>query len=230
MRNVASTVWREPRLAGSITTPVMGPTAFHRRRRARPFVQIGPGLAGERRSSGTGEFRQPRSRSARPSPPSQETRDRLGHAAADSPRARLARSRKELLMLWPTDGSHWRGHHAGTGASAGEAGSPHPHTPEIRVPPLQRGSPCGSTSPASDSSRHRRAGPARFLESYSGYLHADAYTGYDAMFVDVASGVIEVACWARAPTRSVCLRRKFFDAVAGNPREAHQMLEWIRQL
>ena len=68
-----------------------------------------------------------------------------------------------------------------------------------------------------------RAGPAGFLESYSGYLHADAYTGYDAMFVDVASGVIEVACWAHA-------RRKFFDAVNSSPREAHQMLEWIRQL
>ncbi len=68
-----------------------------------------------------------------------------------------------------------------------------------------------------------RAGPASFLESYSGYLHADAYTGYDAMFVDVASGVLEVACWAHA-------RRKFFDAVNSYPREAHQMLEWIRQL
>ncbi len=31
-----------------------------------------------------------------------------------------------------------------------------------------------------------RDGPARFLESYSGYLHADAYTGYDAMFLDIS--------------------------------------------
>jgi len=68
-----------------------------------------------------------------------------------------------------------------------------------------------------------RAGPASFLENYSGFLHADAYTGYDAMFVDVGPGVIEVACWAHA-------RRKFFDAVKSSPREAHQMLEWIRQL
>jgi transposase len=68
-----------------------------------------------------------------------------------------------------------------------------------------------------------RAGPARFLEGYSGYLHADAYTGYDAMYLDVASGVIEVACWSHA-------RRKFFDAVQGYPRQAHQVLEWIRQL
>ena len=40
-----------------------------------------------------------------------------------------------------------------------------------------------------------RAGPTKFLEHYVGYLHADAYTGYDAMFLDVASGVQEVACW-----------------------------------
>jgi len=68
-----------------------------------------------------------------------------------------------------------------------------------------------------------REGPRRFLESYSGYLHADAYTGYDAMFLDVGSSVIEVACWAHA-------RRRFFDAVENDPRAAHHVLEWIRQL
>ena len=44
-----------------------------------------------------------------------------------------------------------------------------------------------------------RDGPAKFLKSYSGYLHADAYTGYDAMFSDVGSKVIEVACWSHYP-------------------------------
>jgi len=68
-----------------------------------------------------------------------------------------------------------------------------------------------------------RDGPARFLKGYSGYLHADAFAGYDAMFLDVGSGVIEVACWSHA-------RSKFFDAVGNYPREAHQVLEWIRQL
>ena len=68
-----------------------------------------------------------------------------------------------------------------------------------------------------------RAGSAGFLEGYSGYLHADAYTGYDAMFSDIGSSVIEVACWAHA-------RSKFFDAVGSYPRESHQVLEWIRQL
>ena len=68
-----------------------------------------------------------------------------------------------------------------------------------------------------------RDGPLRFLEGFSGYLHADAYAGYDAMFSDVGSNVVEVACWAHA-------RRRFFDAVGNYPREAHQVLEWIRQL
>ncbi|MGB2855499.1 MAG: IS66 family transposase, partial [Dehalococcoidia bacterium] len=68
-----------------------------------------------------------------------------------------------------------------------------------------------------------RDGPARFLQSYSGYLHADAYAGYDAIFLDPRSSIIEVACWSHA-------RRKFFDAVRSNPRQSHQVLEWIRQL
>ena len=73
------------------------------------------------------------------------------------------------------------------------------------------------------TNRRTRAGPTSFLESYSGYLHADAYTGYDAMFLDAGSGVIEVACWSHA-------RRKFFNAVNSYPRQSHQVLEWIRQL
>jgi transposase len=68
-----------------------------------------------------------------------------------------------------------------------------------------------------------RDGPTRFLQDYSGYLHADAYTGYDAIFLGTGSEVIEVACWSHA-------RRKFFDAENSYPREAHQVLEWIRQL
>ena len=70
---------------------------------------------------------------------------------------------------------------------------------------------------------HGRDGPARFLQSYSGYLHADAYTGYDAIFLAPGSDIIEVACWSHA-------RRRFFEAAKSNPRESHQVLEWIRQL
>ena len=46
---------------------------------------------------------------------------------------------------------------------------------------------------------------------------------YDAMFSDIGSNVLEVACWSHA-------RRRFFEAVGNSPREAHQVLEWIRQL
>lgn len=68
-----------------------------------------------------------------------------------------------------------------------------------------------------------RDGPARFLRGFTGYLHADAFTGYDAIFLGPQAAIREVACWAHA-------RRKFFDAVKSYPRESHQVLEWIRQL
>ena len=70
---------------------------------------------------------------------------------------------------------------------------------------------------------HTRDGPARFLASYSGYLHADGYTGYDGIYLSPNSDVIEVACWFHA-------RRKFFDAAKSYPRQSHQVVEWIRQL
>ena len=70
---------------------------------------------------------------------------------------------------------------------------------------------------------HSRDGPSRFLQGYSGYLHADAYSGYDAIFLAPGSNIIEVACWSH-------VRSRFFKAARSNPREAHQVLEWIRQL
>lgn len=68
-----------------------------------------------------------------------------------------------------------------------------------------------------------RDGPASFLQGFTGYLHADAFAGYDAIYLGSQSAIHEVACWAHA-------RRKFFDAVKSHPRESHQILEWIRQL
>ncbi len=68
-----------------------------------------------------------------------------------------------------------------------------------------------------------RDGPQQFLQTFRGYLHADAYAGYDAIYLGSDSGIVEVACWAHA-------RRKFFDARHNYPREAHQVLEWIQQL
>jgi transposase len=68
-----------------------------------------------------------------------------------------------------------------------------------------------------------RDGPQRFLQGFQGYLHADAYGGYDGIFLEAGSKIVEVACWAHA-------RRKFFDAQKSFPREAHQVLDWIGQL
>src|SRR5271170_5250675 len=68
-----------------------------------------------------------------------------------------------------------------------------------------------------------RDGPQSFLQNFRGYLHADAYAGYDGVFLGSGSEIVEVACWAHA-------RRKFFDARTSSPREAHQVLDWIGQL
>ena len=68
-----------------------------------------------------------------------------------------------------------------------------------------------------------RDGPQSFLQTFQGYLHADAYAGYDAIYLGSDHQIREVACWAHA-------RRKFFDASKNYPRESHQVLEWIRQL
>ena len=68
-----------------------------------------------------------------------------------------------------------------------------------------------------------RDGPANFLQGFKGYLHADAYGGYDHIFLGSNDAVREVACWAHA-------RRKFFEAIHSSPRDVHQLLEWIRQL
>ncbi len=68
-----------------------------------------------------------------------------------------------------------------------------------------------------------RDGPAKFLAGYQGYLHADAYAGYDHLFLGSNDSVVEVACWAHA-------RRKFFEATQSSPRQSHQIVEWIRQL
>jgi transposase len=68
-----------------------------------------------------------------------------------------------------------------------------------------------------------RDGPATFLKDYHGFLQADAYGGYDGIFLGSNGTIVEVACWAHA-------RRKFYDARSNAPREANQVLEWIRQL
>jgi len=66
-----------------------------------------------------------------------------------------------------------------------------------------------------------RDGPLRFLGNYQGYLQADAYGGYDAVYA--GRRVVEVACFAHA-------RRKFFDAIQNDARRAQTALAFIREL
>lgn len=74
------------------------------------------------------------------------------------------------------------------------------------------------------TSTRSRDGPASWLEDYRGYLHADAFGGYDGIYASSGGGrVIEVACWAHA-------RRKFYDARLSDPPRAHHALALIRLL
>ena len=47
-----------------------------------------------------------------------------------------------------------------------------------------------------------RDGPAAFLSDYRGFLQADAFAGYDGIFLGSDGGVEEVACWAHARASS----------------------------
>lgn len=48
---------------------------------------------------------------------------------------------------------------------------------------------------------HERVGPATFLASYRGYLQADAYNGYDGLYLEPDGRIIEVGCWQHARKR-----------------------------
>jgi transposase len=73
----------------------------------------------------------------------------------------------------------------------------------------------------------KRDGPQRFLTNFSGYLHADAFSGYDGLYLPdprtAQARVIEVACNAHA-------RRKFYEARGSDALRAHQALAYYRQL
>lgn len=65
-------------------------------------------------------------------------------------------------------------------------------------------------------------GPSRFLGEFRGYLQADAYSGYDALYASEA--VLEVGCWAHA-------RRYFHEAAIGaGDTRGHVALAFIHQL
>lgn len=67
----------------------------------------------------------------------------------------------------------------------------------------------------------KRDGPREFLETYQGYMQADAFAGYDCIFV--GGGVVEVACMAHA-------RRKFLNAFESNQTSAGEILKLIQDL
>jgi len=49
------------------------------------------------------------------------------------------------------------------------------------------------------TTNHSRDGPKKFLEGYVGYLHADAYGGYDGIYLQSQGKICEVACWSHYP-------------------------------
>jgi hypothetical protein len=63
--------------------------------------------------------------------------------------------------------------------------------------------------------------PLDFLDGYHGYVHADAYSGYDELFK--REGIMEVGCWVHS-------RRKFDEAVSSRPKEATEIMARIAQL
>jgi transposase len=65
------------------------------------------------------------------------------------------------------------------------------------------------------------AGPAAIFKDFEGYLQADAYPAYDALFT--SGKIVEVGCMMHA-------RRKFYEARTSDPPRAHQALAWIQLL
>ena len=68
-----------------------------------------------------------------------------------------------------------------------------------------------------------RDGPARVLANFRGYLQADAFRGYDGVYLDSRGAIVEVACWAHT-------RRKFFESRDSDSQRANIALARIRQL
>jgi len=63
--------------------------------------------------------------------------------------------------------------------------------------------------------------PKEFLGEFKGYIHADAYKGYDDLFEQ--EGVLECACWMH-------VRRKFFEAVDAPLALREEVLRAIRHM
>ena len=67
----------------------------------------------------------------------------------------------------------------------------------------------------------RKTRPLEFLAGFQGYIHADAYKGYDELFRQ--AGVFECACWMH-------VRRKFFEALDAPQALRQSVLTAIRRL
>jgi transposase len=65
----------------------------------------------------------------------------------------------------------------------------------------------------------KKARPKEFLKGFKGYIHADAYKGYDDLFRQ--EGVFECACWMH-------VRRKIFEAEDAPPELRLLLLRLIR--
>jgi len=68
----------------------------------------------------------------------------------------------------------------------------------------------------------RKERPGQILANYTGFVHADAYSGYDHLFKN-SDGIIEVGCWAHA-------RRKWDEALNSARKPCTEMLLRIRAL
>jgi len=68
----------------------------------------------------------------------------------------------------------------------------------------------------------RKERPAQILAHYSGFLQADAYSGYDHLFENSTS-IVEVGCWAHA-------RRKWDEALDSARKPCTEILLRIRSL
>ncbi len=70
---------------------------------------------------------------------------------------------------------------------------------------------------------HKRDGPQKFLKDYQGVLQADAFNGYDGIFLKSHGRIVEAACCAHA-------RMKFFDVRRDGARAlAHQALAFFNR-
>jgi len=71
-----------------------------------------------------------------------------------------------------------------------------------------------------------RDGPTKFLAGFRGYLQADAYSGYDGIYLQAVpskDSIVEVACWAHC-------RRYWHKAKESAPTAAHHALAYITRL